>query len=383
MKKTLLVFVTLAAAAFGAAGRAKNVVLFLGDGTGPSTINAASIHGYNEPRRLFLQNMPYIALSETSSASSWVSDSAAGMTAIVTGYKTHNGVISQSAAAVRGIQDGEPLKTILEYAEERGLSTGVVSNSQMADATPAACYAHSNDRSKHGEIFAQVLKPRFGDGVDVIIGPGRLTIFEATRKLGIDLETALPAKGYRLPGSLEAVPADARRVVILFPDASFDLAAATQRAIDVLSRNPKGFFLMVESNNHSRNVAETLDRTVAMDRIIRATAERLDERDTLILFTADHSYDLRLPRGLKGGSIVQQVKVDGSHSAEEVIVAARGPGAGRVHGIVPNTELFQVMKAAYGWDQAPPAPPSRKGSRKVTSGPGKSGTAKMDTRSAP
>ncbi|MBI1894928.1 MAG: alkaline phosphatase, partial [Acidobacteria bacterium] len=81
---------------------AKNVVLFLGDAGGPSTLNAASIYGYNEPQRLFIQKMPHIALSETSAASAWVTDSAAGMTAIVTGCKTHNGVISQSDAAVRG-----------------------------------------------------------------------------------------------------------------------------------------------------------------------------------------------------------------------------------------------------------------------------------------
>jgi len=344
----------LAAPAFAAERRAKNVILFLGDGTGPSTVNAASIHGYGQPRKLFLQNMPHIGLSETSSASSWVCDSAAGMTAVVTGQKTHNGVISQSATAVRGVKDGEPLKTILEYAEERGLASGVVSNSPMADATPAACYAHSNERRKTGEIFAQVLKPRFGDGVDVIIGPGRAAILEATSKLGVSLETALPEKNYLWLDSLEAIPAEARRAVILFPDARFSLEAATDRAIDLLSKNPKGFFLMVESNNHSRNVLETLERTVVFDRIIRKTAQRLKSVDTLILFTADHSYDLRLPRGMKGENIVEKVKVDGSHSAEEVLAAAQGPGAERVRGIFPNTALFHIMMAAYGWDEKPP-----------------------------
>src|SRR5262245_52955382 len=156
-----------------AAPKAKNVILFLGDGTGIPTVNAASIHGYGKPRSLYLQSMPFIGFSETSSASSWVTDSAAGMTAIVTGVKTHNGVISQGPDSVRGKKDGEGLKSILEYAEEKGLSTGVVSNSPMADATPAACYARSNDRGKWGEIFLQVLKPRYGDGVDVVIGPGR------------------------------------------------------------------------------------------------------------------------------------------------------------------------------------------------------------------
>ncbi len=128
------------------AHRSSRCAAALGDGTGPSTVNAAGIHGYGKPVSLYIENMPYIGLSETSSASNWVCDSAAGMTAIVTGQKTHNGVLSQSAAAQRGVKDGQPLKTILEYAEEHGLATGVVSNSSMADATPAACYAHVNDR---------------------------------------------------------------------------------------------------------------------------------------------------------------------------------------------------------------------------------------------
>lgn len=148
--KRLFVFLLfiLAIPAFGQGPRARNVILFLGDAGGIPTLSAASIYGYNEPRSLFIQNMPHIALSETSPASGWVTDSAAGMTAIVTGYKTHNGVISQSPAAVRGKKDGVPLKTILEYAEEKGLSTGVVTNSGAASATPAACYAQVNDRKK-------------------------------------------------------------------------------------------------------------------------------------------------------------------------------------------------------------------------------------------
>ena len=91
-----LVFLLLAASLF-AQQRAKNVILFLGDAGGLSTLNAASIHGYKEPRSLYIQRMPHIGLSETSSTDSWVTDSAAGMTAIVTGRKTANGVLSQDA----------------------------------------------------------------------------------------------------------------------------------------------------------------------------------------------------------------------------------------------------------------------------------------------
>jgi len=83
------------------AARARNVVLFLGDAGAIPTLSAASIHGYGEPRRLFIHSMPNIALAETSAASQWVTDSAAGMTAIVTGRKTHNGVIEVGCRGAR------------------------------------------------------------------------------------------------------------------------------------------------------------------------------------------------------------------------------------------------------------------------------------------
>ena len=100
--RLLLSVLLFAALAAGAERKAKNVILFIADAGGIPTLHAASLHGYGEPRKLYVQSMPNIGLSDTSTASNWVTDSAAGMTAIVTGQKTHNGVISQSADAVRG-----------------------------------------------------------------------------------------------------------------------------------------------------------------------------------------------------------------------------------------------------------------------------------------
>src|SRR5258707_10415267 len=94
LTKTLLTF-SIAVMTLPAQQKARNVILFLGDAGGIPVLNAASIQGYQQPRKLFVQNMPNIALSETSAADSWVTDSAAGMTAIVTGVKTNNGVLSE------------------------------------------------------------------------------------------------------------------------------------------------------------------------------------------------------------------------------------------------------------------------------------------------
>ena len=370
MKSLVLVLVLLGGSALQGGCRlarptgARNVIVFLGDAGGIPTLHAASIHGHQGTRRLYIHGMPHIALAETSSASSWVTDSAAGMTAIMTGQKTHNGVIAQSDAAVRGVKDGAPLKTLLEYAEERGLATGVVSNSSVLSATPAACYAHVNDRRKLADIFLQLTKPAFGDGVDVVVGPGLADIVEFAQQKGHVARDALRGAGLELYDSLDAIPSTARRAAVLF-NGEFDLDAATQRAIDVLSQNTKGFFLMVESDLHTEKLLQGLDRTVQMDRAIRRAAERM-KTDTLILFTADHSYDLRTHDGEKGTALLPagtaadfgddqdsirlpNVRRDDDHTGEEVLVAAQGPGAERVRGFLSNTDLFHIIMSAYGW----------------------------------
>lgn len=360
----LCLLLTFGGASQGGEPKAKNVVLFLGDAAGIPTLNAASIHAYGEPAGLFVQHMPHLALSDTSSSTNWITDSAAGMTAIVTGHKTRNGVVSETVPEP-GQESGVPLKTILEYAEERGLSTGVVSNSSMADATPAACYAHSASRKKTGEIFVQILRPRFGDGVDVVFGPGRTAILESTSALGVDLSTELPEKGYWFSETLQGMPAGTRRAVVLTDDSDFDIQTATRLAISILSTNPKGFFLMVESDLHTDKLPRGLDRVPKFDRLIESTANSL-RNNTLVIFTADHSFDLRIAGGLPKGDPVFTVDasgqatpakglvIDGHHSGEQVLVAADGPGSARVKGFIKNTDLFGIMLAAYGWSDSGP-----------------------------
>jgi len=372
--RPLLSFLALALLALPAPGapkpkRAKNVILLLADAGGIATVNAASLHGYNAPQKLFLQSWDHIGLSDTSPAGRWVSDSAAGMTAIVTGQKTLNGVISEGPDTVRGKKDGTPLKTILEYAEEHGLSTGVLSNVSMADATPAACYAQSNDRAAWGHIFMQLFTPRFGDGVDLLMGPGRKRIWESAAKANLDIDAAAKAKNRPIYSSLAEVPAGADRVLMV-TDGDFDLAAAARRTLQSLSKNRKGFFLMIESDAHTNNLDAGLNRLVAFDKLIREIAGMVNLNETLLLFTADHSFELRVHNGrpeeplLKGweewkkanptgrGTItLPAIRVDNSHTGEEVLVAAKGAGAERVNGYMPNTQLFHVMLNAWGWKQ--------------------------------
>jgi alkaline phosphatase len=361
-KISFLLAAVLAVAADGAPQKAKNVILFIGDAGGIPTLHATSLYKHGHPTKLFIQSMPYLALMDTSAADVWVTDSAAGMSAIVTGQKTNNGVLSQSAAAVRGKKDGETLQTILEHAEQRGLSTGVLTNMAITDATPAACYSHSNDRGATGKIFAQVLKPRFGDGADVLIGSGRGQVIKSTAELGIEIEAALKERGYAVYDSLDAVSTGNKRVVALLETKDFSVHDAVDRALAILSKNPKGYFLMVEWDAHTDNLRRGLEQAAQLDTAIRHTAEMVKD-DTLIVFAADHSFDIRVRAGSRNAPILPSspadpggeessrpnIRVSNGHTGEQVLVTARGPGAHRVRGFIENSDLFRIMMAAYGW----------------------------------
>jgi alkaline phosphatase len=380
MRQALLVLL-LVPVTLSAQSRARNVILFLADAGGLSTIAAASLHAYGEPRRLFVQRMPHIGLSDTSTASQFVTDSAAGMTAIVTGRRTHNGVVGQSAAAVRGKVDGEPLKTVLEYAEERGLATGLVTDDSIAGATPAALYAKANNRSLTATIFRQLLAPRYGDGVDVVIGAGRGPLAKALAAEGQDLDALASARGRPLLSSITEIAPGARRAIVLHDSGEFDHGAAVDAAIRILSRNRMGYFLMVEADAHTTQMQRGLERLVALDRVIERTS-KATRSDTLLLFTADHSFDFRIRGGRYGRPILEglaaaeaenpkgpiripALRVENGHTGEEVLVAAQGPGAQRVRGFMSNTDLFRVMMEAYGWPLPAPhtSPKPQKPSR--------------------
>jgi alkaline phosphatase len=362
MRQWICLFVFLFATAPGCYAQARNVILFLGDAGGIPTLNIASIREYNDPQKLFIQHMPHIALSDTSAADVWVTDSAAGMTAIVTGQKTNNGVLSESSAAVRGKKDGEVLKTILEYAEQHGLSTGVLTNMNLTDATPAACYAHTNDRGKSADIMGQMFKPRFGDGVDVAIGSGRDAVLAAAAKKGLNVESLARKNGYAFYSSIQEMSPSDKRVIVLSPTGNFNVAEATSRAIHILSQNKRGYFLMVEWDMHTNNVERGLRHAIEMDNTIRQTAQSVG-KDTLMIFTADHSFDIRLLSGNRGEPLrlpttapagaklpEPDIAVGDHHSGEQVLAAAQGPGGERVHGFIRNTDLFHIMMAAYGWE---------------------------------
>jgi alkaline phosphatase len=289
------------------------------------------------------------------------------MTAIVTGVKTNNGVISQGPDTVRGKSDGTPLKTLLEYAEQHGLSTGVISNVNITDATPAACYAQANDRAKFGEIFQQIFKPRFGDGVDLVIGVGRKAISDGLDKLGKTFDALATEHKRPIYSSLADVPAENQRPIVV-QDRDMNVPDASRLALRTLSKNRRGYFLMIEWDAHTDDPQRGLDNVVGFDKLIREIASMVNLNETLLLFTADHSFELRSVGGRRGQPVLQgleewrtknagtrnpveipAMRVGRSHTGEEVVVAAQGPGSEQVNGFMPNTRLFQIMMNAWGW----------------------------------
>lgn len=349
--------------------QARNIIVFLADAAGVATLNAASIMAHGEPLSLHIQQWPNLGLSETSPVDAYVSDSANGMSSIMTGVKTRNGVISQGPDAVRGQSDGMPTKTLLEYAEERSLLTGVVSSQSIADATPAATYAHANDRGDWGVIFPQAFDPRFGDGVDVLMGRGRRQIGEQLEALGTGFEQLAREFDRPVYSTLAEVPANNSRPIVVAD--RIDVRAATLHALDLLETSEMGYLLVVEWDAHTDDPRDGLQRMVDFDKLIAEVEELVDLDDTLLLFTADHSFGLQVDGGRRGGELLagydawqatandgdhdmvrlDNILINGSHTAEEVPALAVGAGAERVRGYFPNAYLFDVMLQAWGWER--------------------------------
>jgi alkaline phosphatase len=248
----------------------------------------------------------------------------------------------------------------MEYAMERGLSTGVISNDGVSGAAVAAFYAHHNNRGKAGEIFQQALNPKFGKGPDVMIGTGRKQITDQTNALGRNLSADIKAGGYSYLDSMEGLAKLDRgvdRVIVLTDDNTFDFDKAVQQAVARLSTNPKGFILVAHSDCHTGKTRTSLQRLVDLDKAVATAGEQL-RRNTLILFTADHSYDLRIKgealtetsRDSDHKKIVSIVSLEDEHTAEEVPLLGMGPGSDRIGGFMSNTDVFKIMMANFGWN---------------------------------
>jgi len=379
-------------------GHAKNVILFLGDGMGISTVTAARIlegqqHGMaGEENQLSFEKMPYVALSKTYSANQQTSDSAPTMSAIVAGMKTNDGLISVNARVARGdfrAAAANAMKTVLERAEDRGMATGVVTTTRITHATPAACYAHSPDRDWESDadqpgaandwgfpdIARQLIEFSHGDGLEVALGGGRAKFLPRTvrdpeypdksgeRKDGRDLTREWQTR-YRKSAyvwnkaQLDAIDTKlVRHLLGLFQPSDMQyehdrgkdgagepsLTEMTGKAMDILSQNQKGYFLMVEGGridhaHHAGNAYRALTDTIEFARAVKLAMDRTDPRDTLIVVTADHSHTFTISGYPRRGNPILGKVIEPGHPTKEYARDALG---------LPYTTLGYINGPGY------------------------------------
>ncbi|WP_181373221.1 alkaline phosphatase [Massilia glaciei] len=375
-----------AGACQAAAPAARNIIFFLGDGMGPTTITAARIHKYKEEGLLNFERMERVARVKTYSNDAMITDSAASMAAYMTGIKNNSEVVSmRDAKPVAPAKDangnatidrclpgnGSIAPTFLELAKASGRSVGAVTTTEMAHATPAATFAHSCHRAALYSIAAQIVPGGAGynlalsDGVDVLMGGGRnfFTPFDKARNPkgradGRDLLAEMAVRGYTVAADrrqmLGAPPG--RKFIGIYSDVGHldyeqarragqpSLSEMTAKAIALLAPNPKGFFLMVEGGRidhalHDTNAVNALGDTIAFDDAVQTAIDQMRLRDpglknTLIVVTADHDHTMAFNGYPKRGNPVLDVvrtyssgapATDADGKAYTTLVFANGP----------------------------------------------------------
>lgn len=406
---------------------AKNIILLIGDGMGDSEITAA--RNYAEGAGGYFKGIDalpltgqytHYALDKKTGKPDYVTDSAASATAWSTGVKTYNGALGVD------IHEKDHM-TILEMAKAAGFATGNVSTAELQDATPAALISHVTSRKCYGpsvtsekcasnalekggkgSISEQLLNAR----ADVTLGGGAKTFSEtatAGEWKGKTLREQAQARGYQLVGDASSLAAiteanQDKPLLGLFsegnmpvrwegPKASLHgnldkpavtctpnakrtdsvptLAQMTEKAIDLLSKNQKGFFLQVEGasidkQDHAANPCGQIGETVDLDEAVqKALAFAKKDGNTLVIVTADHAHASQIiPADTKAPGLSQLLNTkDGTvmamtygnseeesmeHTGTQIRLAAYGPHAANVVGLTDQTDLFFTMKDALG-----------------------------------
>lgn len=330
--------------------KARNIILFIGDGMGVSTLTAARIHQGQQQGvdgESFVPAMDRLtstALVKTYSHDGQVADSAPTATAILTGVKTRNGVIGIGPEAPESdcaTGRRNELPSLFSLAQSQGLATGVVSTARITHATPAAAYAHSAQRDWEADgdlpavarqqgctdIARQMIEGEVGSRLDLILGGGRANFLPSTtrdpeyadrrgkrtdrRNLAAEWQRRNPRGAYvwnreafgkvdltrtpRLLGLFE--PDHMQYEADRAKDGSGEpsLADMTRAAISLLGSKEKGYILLVEGGridhaHHAGNARRALEDTIALDEAVKTALDMTDRQNTLVLVTSDHSH---------------------------------------------------------------------------------------------
>lgn len=366
-------------------GKARNVIVFLGDGMSITTIAAAHVRAGQlkgvdgESYKLSFEKFPFTALSRTYETDLQVADSAGTMSAIMTGAKTRGGYISTGQLAEPGncaSSRGKELVTMLELAEAAGMATGVVSTARITHATPAATYGHVPNRGWESDadmsnkalaagckdLATQLVEFGVGDGIEVALGGGRREFLPEVaqspenpdrhgerkdgRNLVAEWKARYPAGSY--VWNLEQLDAldlaDTSRLFGLFDRSHMtfehdrpndrggepSLTEMTRAALTVLADDPDGYFLMVESGRidhalHAGNAYRALDEAISLSEAVQAALDMTDPEHTLIVVTSDHAHTLTFAGyPARGNDILGLVRGTDDDDGNELSLDAMG-----------------------------------------------------------
>ena len=408
--------------------QAESAILFIGDGLGVSQLTATRIWAHGSAGRLNMESMPFTGYVSTYAEDHFVTDSAAAATALASGVKTDYRRIGVSSEKT----GGRPLVSIVDIARDQGKSIGIVTTTRVTHATPAAFYAQTPSRAQELEIAEQFVS---GAKVDLLLGGGRRFFTPpewqdpeeskvGERTDGRNLIDELVKKGWTYVDSSRGLesfmarnptPKDSKLIGLFEYDhmryeldrqndklGEPSLAEMVDAAIGFLSRNPNGFFLMVEAGRidhagHGNMAHHMLGDTLAMDEAVKRARQKIQSQDlsTLLVVTSDHEtgglaingYALREqaerqgllgnvqgkaimtfstgPGGGKGDHSVDLDKgpervhpalyrLDSAvHTAVDVPVLAEGPGAHRFTGFMDNTDIPHKILKSMGLPKLP------------------------------
>ena len=332
----------------------KNIIFFLGDGMGPTTVTASRIYAVGENGKLAMDTMKHAARIKTYSEDGQTTDSAPSMGAYMTGQKNKNEVIAMSTGTVAvepddgtlpngkslakavnrcpeqgsSVAAGIPALSILELAKSKGKAVGVVTTTELTHATPAATYAHICHRDAQYDIALQAVpkgkgyNPKLLDGINVLMGGGlnHWTVYDDVsnpkgRLDGRDLRAELKQQGYQTASTQNelAQTVNNQKIFAVFSaqshlnydldrvnkkfDSQPSLAIMTSKAIDALEaqNQGQGYFLMVEGGRidhalHGNNAKRALQEAKAFNDAIQTALHQVDISNTLIVVTADHDH---------------------------------------------------------------------------------------------
>ncbi len=356
--KSILILLVSLSLTIPALAAPKNAILYIGDGMGIAQVTAGRIYkGNARDGALTLDTFEHIAIIRTYATNQLVADSAAAGTALAAGVKTSNGRVGTAP-------DGTHVPSALELAKKAGKSVGIVTTTTLTHATPACFFGHADSRVDESALATQLIE--YGQ-VDVVLGGGRQFFIpqsatdpesggESRRRDDRDLIAEAKAKGYKVimrqsefdevrnagadqkvlglfnPGMMNY---DAERPGDTWGEPS--LAEMASLAISILSKNPNGYFLMVEGGRidhacHDNRAYLAVTDMVAFDEAIRAGVEATKAaNDTLIVVTADHETGGLAINGygpieIGGQELITKPAIG---SVTDIISFSSGPGADR------------------------------------------------------